>query len=117
METMSLKTLANKVLQENRKGNPVETEIKKVETFARENGNLGKPIAAESLNERMAIMGEDCEPEQVEPYVSKFDVLVIPWNSPRKYWYWAGGQSVCDTLKELGRCDLIPKYKSLYSDN
>lgn len=44
METVSLKALANKVLQGNRKGNPVETEIKKVETFARENGNPGKPI-------------------------------------------------------------------------
>ena len=43
---MSLKALANKVLQGNRKGNPVETEIKKVETLARENGNPGKLIEA-----------------------------------------------------------------------
>ena len=69
------------------------------------------------LNERMAIMGENCSPEQTEPFVTDFGVLVIPRNSPRKYHYWDGGQSVCNTLKELGRCDLIPKYKSLYSDN
>lgn len=68
------------------------------------------------LNERMAIMGENCEPEQTEPYVTDFGVLVIPFNSPEKYHYWAGGQSTCDTLKELGRCDLIPKYKSIYSN-
>lgn len=120
METMSLKALANKVLQGNRKGNLVETEIKKVETLARENGNHGKLIEAEpteTLNERMCIMGENCSPEQTEPYVTKCGILVIPWNSPQRYWYWAGGQSVCNTLKELGRCDLIPKYKSPYSDN
>jgi hypothetical protein len=125
METMSLKALANKVLQGNRKGNPVETEIKKVETLARENGNSGKLIELgklkplpdldnETLNERMAIMGENCEPEQVEPFVTDFGVLVIPFNSDKKYHYWKGGQSVCDTLKELGRCDLVEKYKSPY---
>ena len=71
----------------------------------------------EDLNERMSIMGENCEPEQIEPFVTDFGVLVIPWNSDKKYYYWKGGQSVCDTLKELGRCDLIEKYKSLYNDN
>ena len=66
------------------------------------------------LNERMAIMGENCEPEQTKPYVTHFGVLVIPYNSDKKYHYWDGGQSTCDTLKELGRCDLIEKYKSIY---
>lgn len=67
------------------------------------------------LNERMAIMGENCEPEQTEPYVTSFGALVIPFNSDKKYHYWAGGQSVCDTLRQLGRCELIEKYKSLYN--
>jgi len=71
-----------------------------------------KPI--NDLNERMAIMGENCEPEQIEPYVTDLGVLVIPFNSNKKYHYWARGQSICDTLKELGRCDLIEKYKSPY---
>jgi hypothetical protein len=75
------------------------------------------PFEAEALNERMAIMGENCEPEQTEPFVTDFGVLVIPFNSDKKYHYWKGGQSVCNTLKELGRCDLIPKYRSIYSDN
>jgi len=75
------------------------------------------PFEAESINERMAIMGENCSPEQTEPFVTDFGVLVIPFNSDKKYHYWNGGQGVCDTLKELGRCDLISKYKSLYSDN
>src|SRR3990167_4044707 len=119
METMSLKALANKVLQRNCKGNPVETEIKRMETLVRENGNLGKqnlPVfePVDDLAERMAIMGENCEPEQVEPFVADFGVLVIPYNSDKKYHYWNGGQGVCVTLKELGRCDLIEKYKSLY---
>lgn len=68
------------------------------------------------LSERMAIMGENCEPDQTKPYVTGFGVLVIPSDSNKKYHYWNGGQSVCDTLKELGRCDLIPQYKSIYSN-
>ena len=68
------------------------------------------------LNERMCIMGVNCEPEQVEPFVTDFGVLVIPYNSDKKYHYWKGGQGVCDTLKELGRCDLIEKYKSIYNN-
>lgn len=64
------------------------------------------------LSERMAIMGENCEPDRVKPYVADSGVLVIPFNSDRRYHYWKnGGQSVCDTLKELGRCDLIHKYR------
>jgi hypothetical protein len=51
------------------------------------------------------------------PYVTDYGSLIIPSNSDVRYQYWRGGQSVCDTLKELGRCDLIPKYKSIYSDN
>lgn len=75
---------------------------------------LFEPV--DDLNERMAIMGENCEPDQVKPYVTDSGVLVIPFNSPEKYHYWDKGQSVCDTLKELGRCDLIEKYKSFYSN-
>lgn len=69
------------------------------------------------LAERMAIMGENCEPEQIMPYVTDSGILVIPFASSQKYHYWKGGQSVCDTLRELGRCDLIPKYKSNLSRN
>lgn len=73
-------------------------------------------ITGYELSERMAIMGENCEPDQTKPYVTGFGVLVIPSDSNKKYHYWNGGQSVCDTLKELGRCDLIPQYKSIYSN-
>jgi len=69
----------------------------------------------DDLSERMAIMGENCEPGQTEPFVTDFGVLVIPFNSDKKYHYWDGGQSVCDTLRQLGRCELIEKYKSLYN--
>ncbi len=78
--------------------------------------SLLKPLLEDLLAERMAIMGENCEPEQVEPYVTDFGVLVVPFNSDKKYHYWNGGQSVCQTLKELGRCDLIGKYKSIYAN-
>ena len=70
----------------------------------------------DNLGERMAIMGENTAPEEVMPYVTGFGVLVIPWNSDKRFHYWNGGQSVCETLKELGRCDLTEKYKSIYSN-
>ena len=48
------------------------------------------------------------------PYIDKSGTLVIPFNSDPKYRWWNRGQSVIQTLRELGRCDLIEKYKSPY---
>lgn len=73
-------------------------------------GQINPQAIPYELAERMAIMGENCEPDQVKPYITTFGVLVIPHNSDKKYHYWNGGQSICATLKELGRCDLIEKY-------
>lgn len=96
--------LANKILQGNRKGNPVETKIKKVETLARENGNPGKLIEAGK--------------PQPLPYVPDYGSLVIPYNSPQKYHWWDRGRSIKDILRELGASpDILKKYKSPYSDN
>jgi len=68
---------------------------------------------SEALNERMAIMGENCSPDDTRPRVEN-DVLVIPFASDSKYhWWWKGGMSPCDTLKELGRCDLLDKYRHI----
>ncbi len=86
----------------------------KIESAESQIARNNKLTELESLIERMAIMGENCEPGQVEPFVTDVGVLVIPFNSNKKYHYWDGGKSVCDTLKELGRCDLIEKYKSPY---
>ncbi len=89
----------------------VEEKAKKLLT----EGKIKPMPSVDDLAERMAIMGENCAPEEVKPYVTDFDSLVIPWNSNPQYHYWKkGGQSPCQTLKELGRCDLIGKYKSLY---
>ncbi len=48
------------------------------------------------------------------PYITDFGSLVIPSDSDRKFHYWNGGQDICTTLKEMGRCYLIEKYKSPY---
>jgi len=98
-------------------GEPKHDTLNNLLSYFEEKGKIKNEFESEALNERMAIMGENCDPEQVEPFVTDFGVLVIPFNSDKKYHYWNGGQGVCDTLKELGRCDLISKYKSLYSDN
>ncbi len=73
-------------------------------------------MPVDNLGERLAIMGENTAPEEIKPYVTNFGVLVIPWNSDPRFHYWRpGGQSLCKTLRELGRCDLIPKYRSIYN--
>ena len=98
-------------------GEPKHDTLNNLLSYFEEKGKIKNEFESEALNERMAIMGENCDPEQVEPFVTDFGVLVIPFNSDKKYHYWNGGQGVCDTLKELGRCDLIPRYTSPYSDN
>ena len=96
-------------------GSVINLPEKSAELFIQQGKLVSVFEPVDDLDERMAIMGENTEPEQTEPFVTDFGVLVIPWNSPRKYHYWKKGQSVCDTLKELGRCDLIEKYKSIYN--
>ncbi len=98
--------------------NPGQTVTLAEEKAAKliEGGKISPIFAPEdNLNERCGIQGENCALEETKPYISTFDTLIIPWNSDKKYHYWAGGQSICVTLRELGRCDLIPKYRSIYN--
>ncbi len=45
------------------------------------------------------------------PYLKDGNELVIPFTAPKKYRWWAGGQKVKDTLKELGaNSEIIEKY-------
>ena len=36
-----------------------------------------------------------------QPHINERGVLVIPFESERKYHWWAGGQSIIETLQEL----------------
>ncbi|GAN31566.1 MAG: hypothetical protein DYG83_11350 [Candidatus Brocadia sp. AMX2] len=98
---------------------PVGSIVKLPEKAAQifiQQGKIEPVTAGYELAERMAIMGENTEPMQRQPFVTESGVLVIPFNSDRRFHYWKpGGQSVCVTLRELGRCDLIQRYKSTYN--
>ena len=49
----------------------------------------------------------------MKPYIEKGN-LVIPFTCDRKYHYWAGGQSILKTLKEIGApTSVIKKYEHL----
>ena len=113
--TSDLKLKVKGVLKVFLVGSVIKLPEKSAQMFVQQ-GKI-KPVfkPVNDLNERMSIMGENCSPGQVEPFVTDFGVLVIPYNSDKKYHYWDGGQSVCDTLRQLGRCELIEKYKSLYN--
>jgi hypothetical protein len=39
--------------------------------------------------------------EANKPYIDRYGVLVIPFNSEPKYHWWAGGQTILETLREL----------------
>jgi len=46
-----------------------------------------------------------------EPYIDKYGVLVIPFNSEPKYHWWADGQPILETLRELkAPNEMIAKY-------
>ncbi|NUO10028.1 MAG: hypothetical protein HUU08_15375 [Candidatus Brocadia sp.] len=46
------------------------------------------------------------------PYITDFGCLIIPYNSPIRYHWWNGGQSVVNTLFELGAsCEVLAKYR------
>lgn len=47
----------------------------------------------------------------MKPYIEN-ETLIIPFDSDKKYHWWNGGQSVIETLRELGRMDLEEKYKT-----
>lgn len=46
------------------------------------------------------------------PYINDFGYLIIPNNSPKRYHWWDGGQSVVNTLLELGASsEVLAKYR------
>jgi hypothetical protein len=43
------------------------------------------------------------------PYIDEQDRLVIPFNAPQKYRWWQGGQTLEQTLEEIGATDEIKR--------
>jgi hypothetical protein len=45
------------------------------------------------------------------PYIKERAELLIPFNAAPRYHWWAGGQSILDTLRELGAPpDVVARY-------
>lgn len=45
------------------------------------------------------------------PYINDREELIIPFKSPRRYRWWQSGQSITETLVELGASeDMIRRY-------
>ncbi|MFT5729258.1 MAG: hypothetical protein ACI8PB_005452 [Desulforhopalus sp.] len=49
----------------------------------------------------LEITGEKMESAEQMPYLKENGELIITSNAPAKYKWWAGGQSVKETLEEL----------------
>lgn len=51
------------------------------------------------------------------PYITSWGTLVIPHNSSERYHWWNRGQSIRDTLRELGVSgEILKLYKSPYNE-
>jgi hypothetical protein len=65
-------------------------------------GSLTSDIKyAVTLNKKEIIKKLKDTQEDNKPYIDKYGVLVIPFNSDPKYRWWASGQSILETLREL----------------
>ena len=55
------------------------------------------------LENRSALVEEltRIEASQPKPFFNRVGDLVIPFNSPQRYHWWAGGQSVKETILEI----------------
>lgn len=80
---MSIKALANKVLQRNSEGNRTETQ-----SFP------------DRKSEKPQFPCMETEPLPL-PYLSHTGALVIPFYSDPRFCWWARGQSVTQTEKEV----------------
>jgi len=65
-------------------------------------------LLADAIMNSLEDFGACWEP----PYISMSGCLLIPWNAPKKYRWWQGGQSVMETLNELGASEEV---KAKYS--
>ena len=69
------------------------------------------------INELKALKEEaikELKNEGIEnkPFIDKSEILIIPFNCDPKYHWWSGGQSIEDTLKELGASkEVMGKYR------
>lgn len=45
------------------------------------------------------------------PYIED-NTLIIPFDSDRRFRWWAGGQTIIETLVELDRIDLKDEYRT-----
>lgn len=58
----------------------------------------------EIISDNRAVLVDELtkiEAELPRPYFHRGADLVIPFNSPKRYHWWAGGQSVKETMEEI----------------
>jgi len=66
-------------------------------------------LLADAIMDALEDFGACWEP----PFISMSGCLCIPWNSPKKYRWWQGGQSIMETLIELNASEEVKaKYRT-----
>ena len=64
-----------------------------------------KALEIEEIKRAVNILRE-AGPDKVKavqkmPYIDEHGILAIPFNCNPRFWWWAGGQSILETLREL----------------
>lgn len=81
------------------------TNFKKIATFLTEKDLWGKPFnqfTAKDISDLVEVVLEANNPGGWSPPYIEGGLLTIPFNAPRKYRWWDGGQTIMETLTEIG---------------
>ena len=86
--------------------------------FFTENNLWDKPFGQFDQQQILRLVGSVHEATDYEagwqpPYIEKGN-LVIPFNAPKKYQWWQGGQRVWETLNEIGATEeTLKRYRPI----
>ncbi len=94
-------------------------DTKNIGQFLSERNLWDRPLRSLSTVELLdlcEVIVEALDPQEgfAMPYIDETGTLIIPFRAPRKYRHWQGGQSILETLQELGASDdVIRKYTKI----
>lgn len=93
----------------------MKLNLQKIADFLVSQGLMDKPFSSFELHEINSFfeVAFDSMKEPPDgwspPYEDKKNELIIPFNAPLKYRWWSGGQTIMETLIEIGASDELKR--------
>jgi hypothetical protein len=93
----------------------IRDALRKARLLERGKGEVIKPLTCSERHEATAqptdYYNKEAKPKIQCAHINEYDELAIPFDSNARYHYWNGGQSLIETLKELGAGEaIVSKY-------